>query len=74
MTDQPTLTLTDAQSRLIAVTYIANQVCTMKQYLTNSQLEKYKFMLREFSTLPQQDAIAERFNKCWPDSLKWEDV
>ena len=74
MTEQPAVTLDDAQARLVTVQYLARWMCMMKQYLTESQAANYRWIIQEMATLPQRDAIAESYDKCWPNDLKWESL
>jgi hypothetical protein len=68
------LELTQDQAKHVAFNHIADTMITMKQYKDNSVLRKYKFMLYEFGTLYDVDAVGVRYDKEWPTALKWDDL
>lgn len=66
-----TITLTKDQARLVTVEHIADTLILMKQYLDDTQIAKYKFMLNEFATLVELEEIAKRFDRAWPSDVQW---
>lgn len=60
------------QARAVTVEYIAHRLLTMKQYLNDTQIAKYKFMLNEFATLNEMDEVAKNFNQAWPTDVTWD--
>lgn len=66
-----TITLTKDQARLVTVEHIADMLIIMKQYLDDTQIAKYKFMLNEFATLTELEEIAKRFDRAWPSDVQW---
>lgn len=66
-----TVELNTQQSRKVTVDHIAHTMIVMKQYLDDTQLTKYKFMLREFATLSELQGIIERFDREWPRDVTW---
>lgn len=67
-----TITLTREQSRLVTVEHIADTLIIQKQYLDDSQIAKYKWTLREFTTLTELEQIAKRFDRAWPSDVQWD--
>lgn len=67
-----TITLTKDQARLVTVEHIADTLILMKQYLDDTQIAKYKFMLNEFATLTELEEIAKRFDRAWPSDVQWD--
>ena len=59
------------QTRSIAVQHISHELIIHKQYLSQTQIENYKFMLKDFATLTELDQISERFEKEYPTDVKW---
>ena len=59
------------QSRKVTVSHIADTLITMKQYLDESQIAKYRFILNEFANLIEIEEIQKRFDKTWPDDVKF---
>lgn len=57
--------------RIVTIKYITNTLIIQKQYLNDTQIAKYKFMLNEFATLCELDAIIEKFNRAWPTDVTW---
>ena len=45
------------QSRKVTVSHIADTLITMKQYLDESQIAKYRFILNEFANLIEIEEI-----------------
>lgn len=66
-----TVELDKEQSRKVTVEHIANTLIIQKQYLDDTQMAKYKFILNEFASLVELDNIAERFDRAWPTDVKW---
>ncbi len=66
-----TVELDKEQSRKVTVEHIADTLIIQKQYLDDTQIAKYKFMLNEFASLIELDDIAERFDRAWPNDVKW---
>lgn len=66
--------LTQDQAKYVAFTHIADTLITMKQYMDISVLRKYKFMLHEFGTLYDVDAVGVKYDKEWPATCKWDDI
>jgi hypothetical protein len=66
-----TLELDKEQSRKVTVEHIADTLIIQKQYLDDTQIAKYKFMLNEFAILVELDNIADRFDRAWPTDVKW---
>jgi len=66
------ITLTQDQSRKVTVDHIAYTLIIQKQYLDDSQIAKYKYMLGQFASLRELDEIAEKFDRAWPTDLTWE--
>lgn len=69
-----TVELDKEQSRKVTVEHIADTLIIQKQYLDDTQIAKYKFMLNEFASLIELDDIAERFDRAWPNDVKWHQV
>ena len=61
------------QSRKVTVSHIADTLITMKHYLDESQIAKYRFILNEFANLIEIEEIQKRFDKAWPDDVKFYD-
>ena len=66
--------LTQDQARYVAFNHIADTLITMKQYMDISVLRKYKFMLHEFGTPDDVDAVGVKYDKEWPGTRKWVDL
>lgn len=66
--------LTQEQSRKVCFEHIATTLITMKQYMDDSTIRKYKFMLNEFGSLIEMEAAINQFNKSWPNDVRWDDV
>lgn len=66
--------LTEDQAWKVAFNHIADTMIIMKQYMDNSVLRKYKFMLYEFGSLYDVDAVGAKYDKEWPAALKWADL
>lgn len=67
-----TVELNQEQSRKVTVDHIARTLIIMKQYLDDSQIVKYKFMLREFASLLELEDIAKKFDRAWPTEVTWD--
>lgn len=59
------------QARQVTVDHIASTMILMKQYMDDTQIAKYKFMLREFADLKELQSIAKRFDEAHPSDVKW---
>jgi hypothetical protein len=68
-----TLELSREQQRLVALQVIAEQLITNKQYLDETGIAKYKYMINEFGTLMEIDHIAVRFNNAWPTDVRYSE-
>ena len=60
------------QSRQVCFSYIIDTMIMDKQYLDDSAIRKYKFMLNEVGTLIELEKAIERFNKAWPIDVRWD--
>ena len=63
--------LTQDQTRKVTVDHIADTLIIQKQYLDDSQIAKYKYMLGQFASLRELDEISEKFNRAWPTDVTW---
>lgn len=61
------------QMRKVVVDSLTDNLILQKQYFSSAEIMNYKWMLREFATLVEIDAIADRFDKAWPNNVKWYD-
>lgn len=68
------LELTQDQAKHVAFNHIADTMIIMKQYMDTPVARKYKFMLYEFGTLYDVDAVSAKYDKEWPTALKWDDL
>lgn len=68
------LELTQDQAKHVAFNHIADTLIIMKQYMDPCVARKYKFMLHEFGTLYDVDAVGVKYDKTWPAALKWADL
>lgn len=68
------LALDKQQCRIVTVEFITYMLILQKQYLSDTRLARYKFMLEEFATLPELKDISERFNKAWPTDITWDQI
>ena len=66
-----TIELDDLQCRKVTLAYLTRALLIQKQYLSKDQISKYKFIVQEFATLLELEAIAARFDKAWPSDIKW---
>lgn len=66
--------ITKEQSRLICFHHIADTLIIMKQYLDNEGIRKYKFMLSEMGDFAEIEEVIIRFDKAWPNDVKWDDI
>ena len=64
--------LTNEQARKVAFDYILKALIDMKQYLDDTQIAKYRFMLVEFGTLIELEAAKKKFDSAWPNYIKWD--
>ena len=62
------------QARQICFNYIAERLIMMKQYLDESTIRKYKFMLVEFGSLSEIEEVIEQFDKSWPKDITWNSI
>ena len=68
-----TIELTSEQRRLAALHVIAEQLITNKQYLDDTGIAKYKYMINEFGSLMEIDHIAARFDNAWPTDVRYSE-
>lgn len=68
------IALTTDQTRKVTVDHIAHTLIIQKQYLNDTQIAKYKYMLGQFASLRELDEIAEKFNRAWPTDLLWNSI
>lgn len=68
-----TLELTNEQQRIVALHAIAEQLIVNKQYLDETGIAKYKYMINEFGSLMEIDHIAERFDNAWPTDVRYSE-
>lgn len=66
--------LDNEQCRKVTLEYIAHMLTIQKQYLNESQIAKYKFILNEFATLNELEEISKRFDNAWPRDILWNTV
>ena len=63
--------LTADQCREATVWHIATTLIIHKQYMDDSMISKYKYMLGQFAILSELDEIAARFDRAFPTDVKW---
>lgn len=68
-----TIELTREQQRLVALQAIAEQLIVNKQYLDETGIAKYKYMINEFGTLMEIVHIAARFDNAWPTDVRYSE-
>ena len=61
--------LDQEQCRKVTVKHIADTLMSKKQYLNESKITRYRFMLYEFASVVEICDIAERFNNTWPRDI-----
>jgi hypothetical protein len=68
-----TIELDKEQCRVVCFQHLIDTMVTMKQYMSESDLQHYKFMLKEMGNLMELGPAVKRFNQAWPSDLLWGD-
>lgn len=69
-----TLSLNTEDARKIAFDIVLDTMIGMKQYINETDLSHYKFILYEFGNLLQVEEAKINFDKSWPRDIKWDDI
>lgn len=68
------IALTSDQSRQICLSHLVNALCLHKQYLDDSQIRHYKFIINEFASLYELDDAQQKFDAVWPQDVIWDEI